>query len=274
MPELPEAETIVRDLRKRIPGNTVVRARVQRPDLLAHGLTPALFNSKLKGRRIEDVVRRGKNVVIVFSGDVRLVINLGMTGRVLTSDGSRAAEMRHIGAELDLDDGRRVLYDDARRFGNLDIRDAAGWAERDAELGTEPLSDAHTGEHLYELTRTSITPIRNWLLDQRRLAGVGNIYAVEALYRAGIRPTRRAKTLTKREASLLRDTLRAVLQESIDSRGTTISDYRDADGEAGEFSSRLEAYGREGRPCHTCGSTIKRVVLSNRSAFYCPKCQK
>jgi formamidopyrimidine-DNA glycosylase len=274
MPELPEAETIVRDLRSRIPGHTVVRTRVPRADLLAKGLTPAKFNAKLKGRRIADVQRRGKNVVIVFEGDVRLVINLGMTGRVLTSDAARAGEMRHIGAELDLDDGRRVLYDDSRRFGHLDIRDEKTWAERDAELGTEPLSDAHTGAHLYDLTRTSITPIRNWLLDQRRLAGVGNIYAVEALYRAGIRPTRRAKTLTKREASLLRDTLRAVLQESIDRRGTTISDYRDADGERGGFDTYLAAYGREGMPCQTCGTMIKRVVLSNRSAFYCPRCQK
>jgi formamidopyrimidine-DNA glycosylase len=274
MPELPEAETIVRDLRGRVTGHTVLRTRVLRHDLLAKGLTARRFDKLLKGRRIDGVERRGKNVVLVFEGGVRLIINLGMTGRVVTSDGARAAEMRHIGAELDLEDGRRILYDDARRFGNLDVRDAAGWAERDAELGTEPLSDAHTGAHLYDLTRSSITPIRNWLLDQRRLAGVGNIYAVEALYRAGIRPTRRAKTLTKREASLLRDTLRAVLQESIDRRGTTISDYRDADGESGEFASQLEAYGREGRPCHTCGTRIKRVVLSNRSAFYCPKCQK
>ena len=274
MPELPEAETIVRDLRKRVPGHVVLRTRVQREDLLAKGLTAKQFNSRLKGRRILDVVRRGKNVVFVFEGDVRLVINLGMTGRVLTSDAPRAGDMRHIGAELDLDDGRKILYDDARRFGNLDVRDAEEWAVRDAELGTEPLSDAHTAEHLYALTRSSITPIRNWLLDQRRLAGVGNIYAVEALFRAGVRPTRRAKNLTRREASLLRDSLRDVLQESIDRRGTTISDYRDADGETGDNEGNLRAYGREGNPCLNCKSPIKRVVLSNRSAFYCPKCQK
>lgn len=274
MPELPEAETIVRDLRKRVPGHVVLRTRIIREDLLAKGLTAAQFNTKLKGRRIADVQRRGKNVVIVFEGDVRLIINLGMTGRVVTSDAPRASEMRHIGAELFLDDGRRVLYDDARRFGNLDVRNAAEWRVRDAELGTEPLSDAHTAQHLHALTRTSTTPIRNWLLDQRRLAGVGNIYAVEALFRAGVRPSRRAKTLTKRETSLLRDSLRDVLNESIEKRGTTISDYRDADGEAGEFDQRLRAYGREGKMCHECGSTIKRVVMSNRSAFYCPKCQK
>jgi formamidopyrimidine-DNA glycosylase len=274
MPELPEAETIVRDLRKRVPGHRVLRTRIIRKDLLAKGLTAAKFNSRLKGRAITDVQRRGKNVVIVFEGEVRLVINLGMTGRVITSDAPRAAEMRHIGAELDLDDGRMILYDDARRFGNLDVRTASEWAVRDAELGTEPLSDAHTADHLYEMTRSSITPIRNWLLDQRKLAGVGNIYAVEALFRAGVRPTRRAKTLTRREAARLRDSLRDVLQESIDRRGTTISDYRDADGESGENEGNLRAYGREGRPCVTCGTPIKRVVMSNRSAFYCPKCQK
>jgi formamidopyrimidine-DNA glycosylase len=274
MPELPEAETIVRDLRSRVTGRRVLRTRVKRPDLLAAGSTPASFNRRLKGRTIEGVERRGKNVVIVFDAGLRLVINLGMTGRVITSDAPRASEMRHIGVELDLDDGRRLLYDDARRFGHLDIRDAAGWAARDAELGLEPLSAEHTGEALFGLTRSSIMPIRNWLLDQKRLAGVGNIYAIEALFRAGVRPTRRARTLTRREAYALRDALHAVLQESIDARGTTISDYRDAFGESGGFEQWLRVYDREGLPCTVCGTPIKRIVLTNRSAFYCPRCQR
>jgi excinuclease ABC subunit C len=172
-----------------------------------------------------------------------------MTGRVVTSDAARAGELRHVAVTLHLEDGRAVLYDDARRFGDLDLRDADGWLERDAQLGVEPLSDAFTAERLHELTRTSITPIRNWLLDQRRVAGVGNIYAVEALYRAGIRPTRRARTLKRRETELLRATLRDVLQESIDARGTTISDYRDGSGEPGSFNRRLQAYDRAGEAC-------------------------
>jgi formamidopyrimidine-DNA glycosylase len=274
MPELPEAETIVRDLRSRIPGGTIARILVTRPDVLHRGLTPATIGRRLRGRTITGVSRRGKNVVIEFDAGLRLVINLGMTGRVVTSDAERAGELRHIAVSLHLSDGRAVLYDDARRFGDLDLRDEAGWIARDAELGVEPLSDALTAEILHTLTRTSRSPIRNWLLDQTRIAGVGNIYAIEALFRAGIRPTRRARTLRKRETALLRNTLRDVLRESIDARGTTISDYRDGTGEPGAFDQRLRVYGRHGEPCVTCGTRIRRIVLSNRSAFYCPSCQK
>jgi formamidopyrimidine-DNA glycosylase len=274
MPELPEAETIVRDLRARLPGATVARVSVTHADVLHPGVTTAALHRRLRGRTITDVTRRGKNVVLVFDGGLRLVINLGMTGRVVASDAARAGELRHVAVSLHLTDGRAVLYDDARRFGDIDLRDEAGWAERTAQLGVEPLSDEFTPEVLHTLTRTSITPIRNWLLDQRRVAGVGNIYAVEALFRAGVRPTRRTRTLKRRETALLRDTLRAVLQESIDARGTTISDYRDGSGERGSFDRRLRAYDRAGEPCLECGTAIKRIVLSNRSAFYCPRCQR
>jgi formamidopyrimidine-DNA glycosylase len=274
MPELPEAETIVRDLRARLPGSTIARVTVRHADVLHTGLTPASLRARLRNRGIQDVSRRGKNVILELAGGLRLVINLGMTGRVVTSDAPGAGALRHVAVTLSLTDGRAVLYDDARRFGDLDLRDERGWLARDAELGVEPLSDAFTADRLRELTRTSIVPIRNWLLDQRRVAGVGNIYAVEALFRAGIRPTRRARTLTRRETAALRDSLRVVLQESIDARGTTISDYRDADGERGGFDQRLRAYDRAGLPCVNCGAPIKRVVLSGRSAFYCPHCQR
>jgi formamidopyrimidine-DNA glycosylase len=274
MPELPEAETIVRDLQRRVPGARVTSVRVIWPDVLAPGLQPAALGRRLRGKRIERVSRRGKNVVLEFEGDLRLVVNLGMTGRVVSSDAARAADLRHIAVRFQLDDGRALLYDDARRFGCLDLRDAAGWIARTAELGAEPLGDAFTPEHLHALTRTSITPIRNFLLDQRKVAGVGNIYANEALFRARVRPTRRARTLTRRETRDLRDALRAVLAEAIDARGTTFSDYRDGEGEEGGFEPRLRVYGREGLPCVLCGTPIKRIVLSNRSAFYCPKDQK
>lgn len=274
MPELPEAETIVRDLRARLPGSVVMRTAVHHADVLHAGLTPVSLDRRLRGRTVSGVSRRGKNVVLEFEGGLRLIINLGMTGRVVTSDAPRAGELRHVAVRFTLQDGRAVLYDDARRFGDLDLRDPQGWEERDAELGIEPLSDAFTAEALHALTRRSTVPVRNWLLDQRRIAGVGNIYAVEALFRSGIRPTRRARTLARRETAALREALRTVLQESIDARGTTISDYRDASGERGTFDQRLLAYDREGRPCTRCATPIKRVVLANRSAFYCPRCQK
>lgn len=274
MPELPEAETIVRDLRARLPGSTVTRVRVTHADVLHPGLTPLTLDRRLRGRTFTGVSRRGKNVVLELEGGFKLVINLGMTGRVVTSDVVRAGELRHIAVRFALADGRALLYDDARRFGDIDLRDEQAWAVRDAQLGVEPLSTAFTAELLHALTRTSITPIRNWLLDQRRVAGVGNIYAIEALFRAGVRPTRRARTLSRRETAALRDALRDVLQESIDARGTTINDYRDASGEPGNFDRRLRVYDRAGEPCTRCGTEIRRVVLSNRSAFYCRHCQK
>ena len=274
MPELPEAETIVRALRARLPGARVRAVSVKHTDILAPGLTVRRLASTLRGRRFTGVARRGKNVVLEFEGDIRLVINLGMTGRVVTSEASRAGELRHVAARLELEDGRSLLYDDARRFGCLDLRDAAGWAERTAELGMEPLGSEFTAESLHALTRTSRSPIRNFLLDQKKVAGVGNIYANEALFRAGVRPTRRAHRLTRAESAVLRDHLRDVLEESIANRGTTISDYRDAFGESGGFDRWLRVYDRAGEPCLVCATPIKRIVLTNRSAFYCPRCQR
>jgi formamidopyrimidine-DNA glycosylase len=212
-------------------------------------------------------------VMLSFSGDVVLLVNLGMTGRLVVSTAPRAVELRHVAVRFELDEGT-LLYDDMRRFGRMDLYDANTWPARDASLGLEPLSDAFTGEALYALTRRSISPIRNWLLDQRFVAGVGNIYANEALFRAGVRPTRRANKLTRKDAVMLRDALRDVLTDSIEARGTTISDYVDGSGEPGNFDLLLRVYGREGEPCLQCGHEIFRIVLTNRSAFYCRNCQK
>jgi len=274
MPELPEAETIVRDLRDRISGATVRSARIVHADILGPGLDAVRLDRLLAGRRILAVGRRAKNVVLTFEGDLRLVINLGMTGRLVVSDSPRAGEMRHIAAAFDLEDGRAILFDDTRRFGRLDLHDAEGWRERDSALGIEPLSEGFTADHLYRSTRTSRTPIRNWLLDQRRVAGIGNIYASEALFRASIRPDRFTRSLSEPEAAGLRDALRDVLRAAIEARGTTLSDYRDASGEAGGFEPLLRVYGRAGQPCPRCGTTIQRIVMSNRSAFFCPACQR
>lgn len=272
MPELPEAETIARDLDPRLRGARVIGVVVHHADVLS--LPADQLGDGLLGRIVAAVGRRGKNVVIVFEDDGRLVVNLGMTGRLVLSDAARAAECRHVAVRLDLEDGRALLYDDVRRFGLLDLYEPETWPARDAELGLEPLGDDFTPHALWSLTRRTRTPVRNFLLDQGRVAGVGNIYALEALFRAGIRPTRRAHRISRNEAAALRDALRAVLAEAIINRGTTFSDYRDASGEAGGFEPLLQVYGRAGRPCHSCGTTIKRKVLTNRSAFYCPRCQR
>ena len=274
MPELPEAETIVRDLQRKVVGRTIIGAKVTHADILGTELTPIKLARLTKGRKIQAVERRAKKVVLRLSGDVVLVISLGMTGRVVVSKADRAKELRHVAVRFDLDDGTALLYDDSRRFGTIEIYTTPNWQTRQISLGVEPLSDEFSAQKLFEMTRTSISPIRNWLLDQTRVSGIGNIYASEALYRAGVRPTRRASTLTRAEAARLRDALRDVLNASILARGTTLSDYRDADGVEGGFEPLLLVYDRHGQPCRKCQTTIKRVVFTNRSAFYCPKCQK
>lgn len=274
MPELPEAETIARDLRKEVLGRRVIEIQVVHPDLLGQGLEPAGLRSALTGKEITGVGRRGKNLVLTFDESTILRINLGMTGRLIVSDSPRASEFRHLGVRFDLDDGRSLLYDDIRRFGRIDLHDEESWTEWEGSLGVEPLSDEFTDQLLYSLTQRSRSPIRNWLLDQRRIAGIGNIYAVEALWHAEIHPARPARSLTREEVSALRDALQLVLRESIEARGTTISDYRDSSGESGGYSAQLQVYGREGDPCPRCRTPVERIILSNRSAFFCPKCQR
>lgn len=274
MPELPEVETIVRGLQKRVPGATIKKVSVKQPNVLIAD-SPAQFQKSLRNRRIESVKRRAKNIVIALDDDSTLVINLGMTGKVVATDAKSAANFTHVAVRFDLDDDRVMLYDDIRRFGRLEHFAPEHWERRALEFGVEPLSDEFTAARLFELTRLSISPIRNWLLDPYRVAGVGNIYANEALFRAGLRPTRRANTLKRAETDRLREEIRAVLQAAIDMRGTTMSDYVDADGEAGAFWDLRQVYARDGERCRRCKkATIKRIVLSNRSAFYCPQCQK
>ena len=171
----------------------------------------------------------------------------------------------YVAVRFDLDDGQALLYDDVRRFGRLHVHDNESWTGQDAVLGAEPLGEHLSARSFHDLTQRSRTPIRNWLLDQRRIVGVGNIYANEALFRARIAPTRPANSLSRAEAGQLLTELREVLQEAITARGTTISDFRDEQGESGGFAPRLRVYGRAGEPCLNCGSTIERVVLSNRT---------
>lgn len=272
MPELPEAETIARDLDPRVAGARVRAVTVHHEDVIAG--EAARFADAVRGRALAGAGRRGKNVLLRFDDGGHLVVNLGMTGRLVLSDSPRAAELSHVAVAFLLEDGRTLFYDDTRRFGLLQLYSPEEWRRRDAELGLEPLGDAFTPEALHAMTRRTRVPVRNFLLDQYRVAGVGNIYALEALFRAGIRPTRRGRTLTRAEAARLRDALRDVLVQAIAHRGTTFSDYRDASGESGAFEPLLRVYGREGRPCVVCGTAVKRKVLTNRSAFYCPSCQR
>jgi formamidopyrimidine-DNA glycosylase len=270
MPELPEVETIVRDLRGLIPGRRFERVDVLRPDLVA-GEAAEEFEAGLRGAGIRSVDRRAKNIVIDLDARL-LVVNLGMTGRMLVVDAS-APEPSHLGVRFALDDGRRLLYQDVRRFGVLQRFTPAAWASRSAQMGVEPLDAEFTPELLHSLASRSRTPVKSWLMDQRRVVGIGNIYASEALFRAGIDPRRPAQTLTPADAHRLRDAVRETLLHAIGFRGTTLLDYRDARGELGGFAAELRVYDRAGDPCRHCASPIQRIVQGGRSTFFCAECQ-
>ena len=166
-----------------------------------------------------------------------------------------------------------MIFDDQRRFGTVEVLDAEAWAIRDRRMGPEPLERGFTPARLYRALQGSRSPLRSWLLDQRRVAGIGNIYAAEALYLAGLHPRDPANRVTSEEAAALHAGIRAVLRAAIDQGGTTIRDYRNADGEEGSYARRLHVYGRDGAACLACGDTVQRLVFSNRSAFFCPTCQ-
>ncbi len=269
MPELPEVETIVRDLRPTLPGQVIEHLQVLHPDVLRQ--PPRDFCARLKGRVFESVHRRGKNIVFCLTERMVLVVNLGMTGRLVWARDE--ASTTHPAVRFTLSEGPVLVYDDVRRFGTLEAMDETEWALRDRRLGPEPLSSTFTARRLHTDLSRSVSPIRSWLLDQTRLAGVGNIYANEALHLAGIFPQRPARSVTEDEARKLHRALRRTLRSAVENRGTTLRDYRDASGKPGDNASRLRVYGRDGKPCLRCSTRICRLVFGNRAAFYCPSCQ-
>jgi formamidopyrimidine-DNA glycosylase len=269
MPELPEVETIVRDLNRLVPGMTIRGVEVLHPDLIEGDAVH--FARALRDTRIRGVSRRAKNIVLDLD-DHRLVVNLGMTGRLLVVQPTDPTPS-HPGVRFQLDDGRILLYHDVRRFGRLAYLTREEWEARDHALGYEPLASEFTSDALLALAGKSRVAVKSWLMDQRRIVGVGNIYASEALFRAKIDPRRPASSLSTAEAVRLRDAIRAVLLEAIEFRGTTLLDYRDASGEEGRFADRLRVYDRAGEPCRVCGTPIERIVQGGRSTFFCPHCQ-
>ena len=274
MPELPEAETIVRGLRPAVVGHTIRSTEIVHADVLRE--PRRRFAAKVRGRTIVAVERRGKNVLMVLDGGRLLAVNLGMTGRLLPATASPARQQRtgHPAVRFRFESGGRLVFDDTRRFGTVECLTAEQWRARSCRMGPEPLEDSFTGEALHGALRASRSPVRSWLLDQRKIAGVGNIYANEAMYLAGIHPRTEARAVTRPEAERLHGAVRDVLRSAIDAGGTTIRDYRTADGEEGRYARRLLVYDRAGEPCGRCGRTIRRTVFGGRSAFHCPGCQR
>jgi len=301
MPELPEVETIARGLHKRVAGDTIDSVWLgSKPQTMKS--RPAEIAATLEHTRIAQVRRMGKHIVFDLErNDVgrapspanvspemkagaktsakptkksiplgprsQWIVHLGMTGRMLVSDPASEIE-KHTHAIAKLASGRELRFVDPRRFGRLSV---ASLADFDAG-GVEPLEIER--DRFIALFRGRKTPIKSALLNQKLLRGVGNIYADESLFRAGLRPRRRASTITRAQYELLHKSVQEVLQEAIALGGSTVSDYVDADGEAGFFQLEHRVYGREGEPCLVCQTPIKRVVLAGRSSHYCPNCQK
>jgi formamidopyrimidine-DNA glycosylase len=277
MPELPEVETIARGLAERVTGDVIESVWIGRkPEPLK---SPArAIAALLDDARIERVHRAGKHIVIDVSRGAQKqiaghwIVHLGMTGRLVIAD-PQTEIVKHTHLIARLASGRELRFVDPRRFGRLSVVKAAS-ADQNGNLfaGTEPLEielDAFTA-----LFRKRNTPIKSALLNQKLLRGVGNIYADESLFRAGVRPRRRAGKLTQVELERLHKAVRQVLREAIRAGGSSVSDYVDASGEEGFFQLRHRVYGREDEPCLVCKSPIKRVVIAGRSSHYCPKCQR
>lgn len=270
MPELPEVETIVRGLQGSVVGKTIAAAHVflKKMAVAPRGLH---FEKALAGERILRAQRRGKYAVLRLASGRSLVTSLRMTGRLVVL-GPREAPYPYTHVELRFTDGTRLAFADVRQFGRMRL--VAAGEDWDRDLGTEPLSGDFTPEAFIGMLLRRTTPVKVFLLDQRRIAGIGNIYACEALWEAGIRPGKPAKALTKPATRRLHRALVDVMERAIGMRGSSVDDYVDAQGLKGGFQNVLSVYGRAGENCPRCGSEIVRTVLAQRGTWWCRTCQK
>ncbi|MGO9450075.1 MAG: bifunctional DNA-formamidopyrimidine glycosylase/DNA-(apurinic or apyrimidinic site) lyase [Candidatus Binataceae bacterium] len=277
MPELPEVESLRQILKRSAVGRTIVGARIGRLPLRRR--VTANFAGRVRGRRIEKVDRRAKYLILDLDGSDVILVHLGMTGSLTHRAGdfdSSEFDRRHDHVEFALDDDSRLVYNDPRRFGivRLVARNALPGLAELKGLGPEPLSSEFNADYLASKARGRKVAIKNLIMDQKIVAGLGNIYAAEILFRAGVRPTRHAGRLKRDEIERVASFTPIILQAAIDGRGTTFRNYRDSRGRPGTFADRLQVYGREGEKCYRCSSRIRNVVVGQRASFFCPTCQK
>ena len=283
MPELPEVETVRRGLLPVMEGRLITNAAVNRPDL--RWPFPVGMADRLTGKRVTALRRRSKYILADLDSGETLIIHLGMSGRLLVSgalsgnfhhDHPNPAKHDHV--VLDMESGARVTFNDARRFGSMDLinTDRAETHPLLANIGPEPFGNGFSGPYLVDRLKSRNTPIKSALLDQSIVAGLGNIYVCEVLFRARISPTQKAGQIASARVAGLVPIIRDVLAEAIEAGGSSLRDYRQTDGELGYFQHAFKVYGREGAPCVTpgCASTIARLVQSGRSSFHCPTCQR
>jgi formamidopyrimidine-DNA glycosylase len=275
MPELPEVETVRRGLALKMNGRRIVRAELRRPDLRRP--FPAALAAHLEGAQIGALGRRGKYILIELDADGLLLLHLGMSGRV-TASHEILPDARHDHVVLTLDDGTIIRFNDPRRFGLLDYVKRGEEAQHPllSGLGPEPLEAEFNSSYLAGALAGKITPVKSALLDQRVVAGLGNIYVCEALFRSGISPRRLARSIGLGRAERLVKGIRSVLTEAIAAGGSSLRDYVQADGELGYFQHSFAVYGREGERCPgcDCGGGVRRIVQSGRSTFFCAKRQR
>jgi formamidopyrimidine-DNA glycosylase len=272
MPEMPEVETLVRRLRGKLVGKRI--ARVSLSGLPLRKPIDASFAGTLRGRTVRKILRRGKYLIVELEPRAFWLIHLGMSGRILYHAGP-AAGTKHTHARIRFSDSTELEYRDPRRFGLM----AAYGVSRLSQipeirlLGKDPLTAGFNGKWLESQLRESRQEIKSFLLNQRKMAGLGNIYVCESLFMAQIHPRRRCHTLAEEETARLADAIRKVLQISIRHHGTSFSDFVDSDGNPGEYQNCLTVFQREGKECIRCGMPIKRMLQGNRSSFYCSNCQ-
>jgi formamidopyrimidine-DNA glycosylase len=286
VPELPEVETIRRQLEPDLGGRRFEAVEVLDP-YFAKPAAPSAFEAAAEGRVVVDVGRRGKYLVFELDNGNSLVIHLRMTGSItlIAPDGtanpgdarihSAGDTVKHLKARFTLDDGGELLFADPRRFGRGFVADPATLAEYfDSRLGVEPLSPEFTVEAMAKISAGRTGPLKSFLLNQKGVVGVGNIYADEALFRAGLHPLSPGGSMKAEHHQALRDGVVEALERGLDLGGASIDDYRDARGETGSMQNEFLVHRREGEPCPRCGETIVRIVVGGRSTYFCPACQK
>lgn len=274
MPELPEVETVVRGLRPFLEGQRLDRLLLRRPDMRFP--FPDGLSQRVTGKTIEAVQRRAKYGLIRFASadPLSLLFHLGMSGRMVCEEQTNLPFEKHDHVVFETERGQ-VRFNDPRRFGFLDLIDGPDDENRFlAALGPEPLSDSVSPEYLRAVFRDKTSPIKASLLNQKLIAGLGNIYVCEALFESGIRPTRKTGSLKKPELARLCDAIKGVLARAIDAGGSSLRDYKQVSGELGYFQHAWAVYGRENEACRACNASIKRIVQSNRSTFFCAACQR
>ncbi|HEX2264694.1 MAG TPA: bifunctional DNA-formamidopyrimidine glycosylase/DNA-(apurinic or apyrimidinic site) lyase [Solirubrobacterales bacterium] len=287
MPELPEVETVVRQLEPEVEGRRIERLEVL-DGRWSRPVPPEELGAAVSGSVIERLGRRGKYILMGLDGERTLVMHLRMTGNLILREGEemldpsegrrlyeneRSTEERHLRARFVLEDGRELWFTDPRRFGEAFLLEDDRLEERFAKLGAEPFSPEFTPRALGEKAAGRTAPLKSFLLDQATVAGVGNIYADEALFRAELHPLSPAGSMKPEHLEALRDAVVAALEAGIDAGGSSIDDYRDARGEKGTMQEEFLVHTREGEDCHRCGGTILRIVVGGRSTYFCPGCQ-